>query len=693
VSVNSKGGFSLDNGEGIRFWGGSIAGKATIPPKEKSPLIAQRLAKLGFNLVRITRIGRFIVEDKSPTEVKLDKEALDRFDYLVKELKDKGIYIELSLIGTWRFHAPDKIKAGSSPMFTETYEGRRLLQALGMFDPSVYNLQKQYAKKLLTHKNPYTNLTYADEPALASLEIINETTLTYSWLRGYLKSSSPKNLHLTEYYSRELDILWNTWLRNKYGSDEALKEAWNLDSEKQQALSESESLNSNSIRRISYKNRREYPIKRRKDMVTFYHDLEEEFFLRFKNYLREELGLKQLLSGAHNYHGMPNQLTQAQMDFSGGHAQWQHPIFPSGEAWPIRILNTPMVKEKKGSIPYKADWIETRNTIYRIAFGMASANQPTVVSEYNHAFPNEYLAEFPLLISAYGRFQGWDGIVIHSYLERLNDLVPESSESIIDHPFITFNNPVLMAQMPLVSELFRKGYINEAKNSLTLNYSKEKASNSFLECGFDIYCETNRLGVDPRLALTHKVRNDYSSESNSEVIDESPPAPDCSNNVCLSDTDQLLWNLKKGLVVINSDYVQAATGFTRGRSIRLENLTMTPKTDFMSIGLVTLDEKPIGNSSKMLITATSRVKNKGMELKKDLIGLYRINSWGSGPTLVQDVKAKLKLNLSPKKEVKVFALDHKGKKREELTVKQKGSTISFSIGGHETLWYGITVGK
>ena len=46
-----------------------------------------------------------------------------------------------------------------------------------VFYPDLIAANKQYARDLLTHVNPYTKTRYADEPAVAFVEINNEDTL------------------------------------------------------------------------------------------------------------------------------------------------------------------------------------------------------------------------------------------------------------------------------------------------------------------------------------------------------------------------------------------------------------------------------------------------------------------------------------------------------------------------------------
>ena len=81
-------------------------------------------------------------------------------------------------------------------------------------------LQKKYARDLLTHVNPYTGNPYTREPAVAFVEINNENALHATWGEGKLDQ-------LPEPYATTYRNLWNGWLKQKYGTTEQLRKAWN----------------------------------------------------------------------------------------------------------------------------------------------------------------------------------------------------------------------------------------------------------------------------------------------------------------------------------------------------------------------------------------------------------------------------------------------------------------------------------
>jgi hypothetical protein len=89
----------------------------------------------------------------------LSKKQLDKLDYLIYQLKIRGIYIDINLLVSRHFTEADGIKHAK--------ELGMAAKPASMFDPKLIELQKQYAKNLLTHLNPYTKLRYCDDPAIA----------------------------------------------------------------------------------------------------------------------------------------------------------------------------------------------------------------------------------------------------------------------------------------------------------------------------------------------------------------------------------------------------------------------------------------------------------------------------------------------------------------------------------------------
>ena len=207
--------------ERVRFFGVDLAFSANIPTHADAEKVAARMAKFGINIVRfhIMDMRPFpdgILARKVRNTRGLDPEALDRLDYFTAQLNRNGTYVYLCLLNYRPINAADGLppeieQAGGSP-----FQQRHVV---GFFNQQVLELQKEYARKLLTHRNAYTGRTYAEDPAVAFVEINNENGLIHAWLGKEVDK-------LPEIFRAELRRQWNEWLRWRYGSTDKLRQAW-----------------------------------------------------------------------------------------------------------------------------------------------------------------------------------------------------------------------------------------------------------------------------------------------------------------------------------------------------------------------------------------------------------------------------------------------------------------------------------
>ena len=87
------------DGMRARFWGTNLSGGGCFPSKEIAPKLVDRLARFGFNLVRFhgmdSRWGNTIFDKRYPDTRHFNAEQLDRLDYLIYLLRERGIYPHL----------------------------------------------------------------------------------------------------------------------------------------------------------------------------------------------------------------------------------------------------------------------------------------------------------------------------------------------------------------------------------------------------------------------------------------------------------------------------------------------------------------------------------------------------------------------------------------------------------------------
>jgi hypothetical protein len=198
--------------ERVRIWGVNLSFGANFPTHEDAVQVATRLAAAGVNSVRCHHMdtsrwprGIWNAQDGRT----LAPEALDRLDYFIDELAKRGICTNINLhVG--RTHS----EYLGLPATNRDYD-----KMVGIFTPGLVAAQRQYARDLLSHVNAYRNVRYADDPAIAFVEITNENSLFMWGAEESLRT-------LPEYYAKILQDRFNDWLGRKYGSDDALRAAW-----------------------------------------------------------------------------------------------------------------------------------------------------------------------------------------------------------------------------------------------------------------------------------------------------------------------------------------------------------------------------------------------------------------------------------------------------------------------------------
>jgi len=205
--------FVTDAGR-ILFFGTNLSCDAPFPKThEDAEFLAQSLARFGFNVVRLHYLdnpGRFFPK-KPKTLTQFDPEQLERFDYLVSQLEKNGIYVNINL------HVSRKLddRDGFPDFDSRPTHDRGVTN----FYPANRKADQDFARAYLTHVNPYTGRSYANDPGVAMIELNNENCVVASWFARELET-------LQGPYRAELQRQWNAFLLQKYGSTEKMRAAW-----------------------------------------------------------------------------------------------------------------------------------------------------------------------------------------------------------------------------------------------------------------------------------------------------------------------------------------------------------------------------------------------------------------------------------------------------------------------------------
>jgi len=210
--LQSANGHFYRSGERVRLWGVNLSFGANLPRHEDAPYVAARLAAAGVNTVRCHHLdtarwprGLWNARDGKT----IAPEALDRLDYFIDQLARRGICVNINL----------HVGRAHSEYLGLPETSRKYDKISNIFTPELIDAQKKYARQLLAHVNPYRKVRYTDDPAVAIVEITNENSF-FMW------ASEDTVRALTPYYADILQKKFNTWLKEKYGSDRKLRQIW-----------------------------------------------------------------------------------------------------------------------------------------------------------------------------------------------------------------------------------------------------------------------------------------------------------------------------------------------------------------------------------------------------------------------------------------------------------------------------------
>jgi hypothetical protein len=638
------GGGHLMTGDGkrIRLWGVNLTdwspGSTMIPSKEDARLWAATLARHGVNCVRLQFLDLpaprgLIAAGRADTRV-FDPEQLDREDYFLAQLEAQGIYIDLNLLVGRPFKPGDNVADAA-----KIHEGAK---GISLYDKTLIELQKEYARQLLTHVNPYTRRSYANDPAMAIVEINNENAV---WV-GFRGPS--------EFYDRELDAIYNMWL----AKNATASETWAL--RRETGVQGDDPIPLLDGPDVGVAPRDRFDIESR-----FYLWLESGYFSYMREYLLHDLGVRCLILAtadhSHRSTGYPLLLATSSFDAVDGHDYWQHP-------WEKKV-KSPMVND-----PLHSTVVELSRTVI--------ADKPYTVSEVNEPFPNEYGAEQIPILAAYGDLEDWDAILWYTFEPKAD---PHWKPYIGD-PFDISHDPVKMPELAAGALLFLRADAAPARTTVDRSYSQDEVFDSYRLWEGDRPYFTSRFPL--WIPLEHGSRIESLNDGGTRLFGEgAEPAP------IVSDTRQLTWNgfpSQEGEVILDTPRSQAIVGFSITHNNSPANFSARVTNPFSAITLTSLDEQPIAHSAKLLLTAGARVVNTGMVWNEEHTDLAQ---WGGSPTLIEPVTGQIVLRgLDPAAAVSAQPLDGAGQPLgQPIAATQDGGDWKILVGTPATTWYAIMI--
>ncbi len=671
------------NGQPISLWGVNLCYGACAPDKEMAERRAACYAKYGINAVRLHKFadgpGWAGIQSQA-SSVQMDPDGLGRMDYFVSQLKQHGIYVKLSAhFGALKLGPGDKQFVPYMDEFgTLSGPADRVASPHSAvhYSPELQDVQIRQMLAVLTHKNPYTGLRYADDPAVAFVEIINEQSILFYSSMEPLKASPTLRKQVARRFTQ--------WLRAKYGSQENLLKAWGgeraLDSFTGDGFpAVGEHLDRDNLLPLGnpwywdpdqLAGSQAFRKQRLLDSLAFLYELQNEFYAKYVQAIRAVGYDGEFVSSNWQAGRAYSHLLNLHSDALVGTVD-RHNYFAGGEG--IRIDNATMLAVPGSGI---------------LSSGMQQVtDRPFMLSEWIHVTPNEWGVEGPAIIGAYGMgLQGWDV----SFLFQNRD--DGGFRSALNKDRWEATAPQIMGVFPAVARQVLRGDVQQSDVHAECHAHVPSLMTARL--GFDDQVtqqyDLKAFGTDKVPAAALAVAR--CSVTFTENYQDTRPfdmsryrQPDGS---CLSSTGQLRWQpgTRKldGHFTIDTPGTKAVVGFAKDRVCELGDVSLLSKSQFAAIYVTARDKaRDVATARDLLVVAMARARNTGMRVLND----NRILERGSEPILLEPVRAEISIRRSGS--AKVYLLDHSGRKTDRTLPIRDGR---FEIDGarDQTCYYLIS---
>jgi len=286
----------FQDGTRARFWGFDVVASECFLDHKSSAKLAERIARMGGNIVRLHHMDASwadpnIFDPKFDDTRHLSATSMDNLDFFLSELKKRGIYVYLDWLVNRHFMKGDGVTD-----YALVDDGAKIV---AHYDPRMIELQKEYMRNLLCHKNAYTGVRYVDEPQIALSEVINEDSVFYA---DWYYRVPPR-------YMKELQKLCAEYDPKADPSKQPFDD--------------------HTIRAL--------------------YQIESKYYREMRAYLRQ-LGLKCPTTGSNHWENLgAGLLCDSETDYIDRHFYWDHP--KDGFGWFQEFDNTPMLMDTTESLP------------------------------------------------------------------------------------------------------------------------------------------------------------------------------------------------------------------------------------------------------------------------------------------------------------------------------------------------------
>ncbi len=550
----------------IRFW--AVNTVSFYPDHETADAYAAYLADRGVNCVRwhhVMRssqdwntksgIGALVTYDTTSRE--FDDEALDRFDYLNACLREHGIYVSFSMRFSRRYLPGDVSILSTNPTDEQAWQDAvedlnasywqfniDKKKMLPVFDERAALIDEEFVANLLTHVNPYTGLSYGEDPQVFAIETINEFSSEYVIVAGnqFINSSYPA----VSYWTDLLNDLWDDYTT------------------------------ANSIAPCDIYS--PSTTAQRQGRSDFLDGLDRAHFQRMKDHVAS-LGYDKAFLFSNLWRGeRPLKMNAEMGDYIENHGYVRPEITDTLDDW-IRSVSKSAVEGK-----------------------------PFVLGEFNQREGTSYEAEDDpkrtmLMAGAatYGLLQGWSGITWFAWNHGDNNVASDGQGDPLtrDQYLGAMISDIMMQDhIRAAGLIFRRGLFARSQSPITVYVDDPVWQSSY----FGLIA--NKYDYQPGWQNLHEIRKAFGTKPGGQdtafFMTGSP-----SGSQLVSDTGEITKDITRNQLTGAVDQAEVFSGTLDGSApADLQHLVIAGSSGFATVMLVTEDELDIDASEYLLVSRT-----------------------------------------------------------------------------------------
>ncbi len=584
----SPDGNSLLRGDGkpIRFWGVNMA-----KPKNftRGKLLAHLdwLASMGCNLIRWNWVD-FNARGPEVKPEDVDDSEINDIIWAVDEAANRGMYsytltggalhsFEGVDLGTWGIEGYERPCAG---LGWKHKDGKKPF-GLIYVNETFRDAYKHWLRELLTRPNPETGIPLSQNPALAVIQFLSEDSLLF-----YTFARIPSE------QKRILGRRYGTWLQEKYGSLEKVREAWGeavIGKQKNPDMIADDWENGVVGFYINWQLTQDQTggmEKRCNDQLEFFARTQRDVYEEIASFLKDELGCRNLIMAGNWQPAAPERLMDAERwTYTAGDIMGKNKFFEADirkrekkKASVFADQSAMDLISEPGNIPWVIKHVE---------------GSPFLLSATTYRFPNAYQIEAAFMLAAYGSLSGLEGV---SWEAFYFDKTLRGGKAFTASPA----QPNLAWTWPAAALAFRMGYIQEGETVLRENRTFDEMKTRVFP-SFSEFAAEQSNADDFRPFFVGPVRCQYEPFS-LPAVRAYEPFIDTEKGVVSSNTGELIMKYKEHLCTIDTPKVKAACGELGSHTpIELEGMVIECRNRIASVYAVSLDGKDIKETERLLI--------------------------------------------------------------------------------------------